>query len=611
MKRHSFLGVIAGSPGIADMLREVTTGTSTGRSESSTTLNSPTSWVEIRNPAAHFDQVSRAEGYCVLIGSPRTLAGKASHRLLASDLLDRYLSEGSGMLTSMAGGFGFVVHDAVKRRTLLAVDRFGIYPIAYRVLDNALAFGRFADEVAGLLPDGDRIHTQALFDYLYFHVIPGDATVFKDVHRLEAARCAEFENGKLTVRSYWTPDYAPTDASFATLLEEFREVMRSSVGNEIDERTTGCYLSGGTDSSSVAGWLGTITGESPRCFSIGFDAEGYDEMEYARIAARRYGADHTEYYVTPADIVRGVPLLAEHYDQPFGNSSALPAYFCARKAHEKGVGVMLAGDGGDEIFGGNTRYAKQKVFEHYFSVPSPLRSGLLEPILLRSPIGKLPVAKKAASYIQQANQGLPDRLQAYNLLHRLGIDRMLTPGALASVQTGHPDAAMREVYARCNDPEVVNRLLAFDLKYTLADADLPKVVHTCEMGGCEARFPLLSDELVEFANRLPASLKVKGYRLRYFFKEASRGFLPDEIITKTKHGFGLPFGTWVVKDPALNRFARDSLSALVDRGFLNSEFVDELVGVRLAEHAGFYGEAIWILMVLEQWLRVHSPDFRL
>jgi asparagine synthase (glutamine-hydrolysing) len=272
---------------------------------------------------------------------------------------------------------------------------------------------------------------------------------------------------------------------------------------------------------------------------------------------------------------------------------------------------MLAGDGGDEIFGGNTRYAKQKVFEHYFSVPSPLRSGLLEPILLRSPIGKLPVAKKAASYIQQANQGLPDRLQAYNLLHRLGIDRMLTPGALASVQTGHPDAAMREVYARCNDPEVVNRLLAFDLKYTLADADLPKVVHTCEMGGCEARFPLLSDELVEFANRLPASLKVKGYRLRYFFKEASRGFLPDEIITKTKHGFGLPFGTWVVKDPALNRFARDSLSALVDRGFLNSEFVDELVGVRLAEHAGFYGEAIWILMVLEQWLRVHSPDFRL
>jgi asparagine synthase (glutamine-hydrolysing) len=554
--------------------------------------------------------IQRNDGYCLVLGAPRRFGAAQSSRLSPDEILAGYRTTGPDFVNQLAGGFGIVVHDAVSQRTLLAIDRFGIYPIAYRLLDNAVVFGRFADEVAKLLPDGERLSSQALFDYLFFHVIPGDATVFEGIRRLEAAHLAEFANGQWMVRRYWTPDYSPTTRSEAALTEEFRDLMRSSVGNEVDPNTTGCYLSGGTDSSSVAGWLGRVTGQPPRCFSIGFEAEGYDEMSYARIAAKAYGADHTEYYVTPADIVRGVPLLAEHYDQPFGNSSALPALYCARRAHERGIAVMLAGDGGDEIFGGNTRYAKQKVFEVYFSVPSALRSAFIEPLFSRSPVGRLPVARKVASYIAQARQGLPDRLQSYNLLRRLGPESMLTPRFLDGIDQDAPDIAARRVYEQCRDSEVVNRLLAFDLKYTLADADLPKVVHTCEMGGCEVRFPLLADELVEFANHLPASLKVKGFRLRHFFKEASRGFLPDEIIGKSKHGFGLPFGTWVVRDSTLNRFARDSLANLVDRGMIQGSFLDEIMGPRLAEHAGFYGEAVWILMVLEQWLRVHAPGHR-
>lgn len=610
MNRNSFLGIVAGSESIATMLREVTQGTTASRSSTAAVLSSRFGWIDVRSAAPHVRHVQKDDGFCLVLGAPRRLGATQHSRISPDEILAGYRVAGAEFVNKIAGGFGIVVYDAFRQSTLLAVDRFGIYPIAYRLLDSAVVFGRFADEVAKFLPDGNTLSSQALFDYLYFHVIPGDQTVFEGVRRLEAAHLAEFAGGQWSVRRYWTPDYTPTAKSEAVLRDEFRELMRSSIGNEVGDTPTGCYLSGGTDSSSVAGWLGQVTGRPPRCFSIGFEAEGYDEMSYARIAAKAYGADHTEYYVTPADIVRGVPLLAEHYDQPFGNSSALPALYCARRAREKGISVMLAGDGGDEIFGGNTRYAKQKVFEIYFAVPTLLRSALIEPVFSRSPVGRLPVAKKIASYIAQATQGLPDRLQSYNLLRRLGPGSMLTPRFLDRVSQDGPDRAAREVYGLCRDSDVVNRLLAFDLKYTLADADLPKVVHTCELGGCEVRFPLLADELVEFANHLPASLKVRGFRLRHFFKEASRGFLPDEIINKSKHGFGLPFGTWVVRDAVLSRFARDSLAGLVDRNLIQGSFLDEIMGPRLAEHAGFYGEAVWILMALEQWLRAHAPDYR-
>ena len=129
----------------------------------------------------------------------------------------------------------------------------------------------------------------------------------------------------------------------------------------------GCFLSGGTDSSTVAGTLKQVTG-SAATFSIGFDAAGYDEMDYARIAAKHFGTDHHEHYVTPAELVSAIPKVAAHYDQPFGNSSAVPAYICATVARDHGVRKLLAGDGGDELFGGNTRYAKQKIFEAWWVI---------------------------------------------------------------------------------------------------------------------------------------------------------------------------------------------------------------------------------------------------
>ena len=558
---------------------------------------------------AFFDVHADGRGWCAVVGHPwrkMSVPERASSRFM----LESYRGRGPALLDELSGAFAFVVHDAASGGTLFAGDRVGMHTLCYAPLDGAVVVGRYADEVAGVIGNSDRLSPQALYDYLYFHVIPSPATVFEGVRRLEAAHYAEFRGGRLEVRRYWSPSYdARDDRPSTEKTEQFRTLLRDAVARESKGEAVGAFLSGGTDSSSVVGWLAKTNGSAARAWSIGFDAAGYDEMSYARIAAKHFGVEHHEYYVTPADIVSGVPHLAQHYDQPFGNSSALPAYFCAQRAHAAGVNRMLAGDGGDELFGGNTRYAKQAIFEAYSTVPAALRRGVIDPILSTGLARSIPLVRKAASYVTQANVPLPARQRTYNLLDRLGTTTMLTSAFLSAVDESAPPRDEASVFARCNDPSVLNRQLAFDLKYTLEDADLPKVVHTCELAGCDVGFPMLDDAIVDFANHLSPVDKLRGMRLRPFFKEASRGFLPDAILTKSKHGFGLPFGAWVLRDPALLSFARDSVASLPGRGLLQQGFVDTLFARELPAHPGFYGEAVWILMLLAQWLDRHAPRF--
>jgi asparagine synthase (glutamine-hydrolysing) len=272
-------------------------------------------------------------------------------------------------------------------------------------------------------------------------------------------------------------------------------------------------------------------------------------------------------------------------------------------AKEDGVSKILAGDGGDELFGGNTRYAKQKVFGYYDSVPGVLRNALLEPLLLKTPLGRLPVARKGASYIEQAKIPLPDRGQIYNMLHRLGINQVFDRKFLSLVDIDDPIKRQRGVWNLALAQSQTNRELAFDWRYTLAECDLPKVVGTTSLAGIEVGFPMLDDHLLSFSLQLPASYKVNGFKLRWFFKEALRGFLPDEILRKKKQGFGLPFGVWAAKNENLRNLAEDSVRGLVDRNILRRDFVDALFRRHLHDHPGYYGEMIWISMMLEQWLR--------
>ncbi|MGH9253205.1 MAG: asparagine synthase-related protein, partial [Vicinamibacterales bacterium] len=156
---------------------------------------------------------------------------------------------------------------------------------------------------------------------------------------------------------------------------------------------------------------------------------------------------------------------------------------------------------------------------------------------------------------------------------------------------------------------LINRMLAYDWKYTLADNDLPKVVETSALAGIAVGFPFLGEEVVDFSVRLAPELKLKGFKLRWFFKEALRGFLPDEIIAKRKHGFGLPFGVWLTQHRGLHGLVSDALRSLRGRGIVRIEFLDELIDHRLAEHPGYYGEMVWILIMLEHWLAAKAPRY--
>ncbi len=512
---------------------------------------------------------------------------------------------------NVAGDYAVALRDE-QGRVFMAVDRFATRTLCYRVDGDRL---RFAERVDMLADGGADLDPQAIFDYLFFHTIPSPRTVFRGIYRLPPGHCAVFEQGRLTVQPYWSPEFDEQHGRpFGTLRGEFLGLIEDGVRTQIagtDLSHVGCYLSGGTDSSTVAGMFGRVAGRAARTYSIGFDAAGYDEMEFARIASRHFGTEHHEYYVTPDDLVRGIPVVAAAYDQPFGNSSALPAYCCAQFAKADGIDRMLAGDGGDELFGGNTRYAMQRIFGWYEALPRALRTHLMEPVLRQPVAGKVKLLRRAAGYVTQAKVPLPDRLQMFNLLLRLGVDQVLTPGFLSCIDLDGPAREQRKVWNGVPEGSQINRLLAFDWRYTLAENDLPKVRHTAALADVEVGFPFLDDALLAFSQHLPSDYKLKGLKLRWFFKEALRGFLPDAILAKKKHGFGLPFGVWAARHTALNELARDTLGNLSERGIVRGDFIRTLVEQRLAEAPGYYGEMVWILIVLEHWLQAHAPDYRI
>jgi len=491
----------------------------------------------------------------------------------------------------------------------LSVDRFAIHTLCYRVVDGQLRFATRADDLAD---ETTEIDPQAIFDYLYFHVIPSPRTIYKGIYRLPPAHTASMHNGQVTVTANWVPKFDELrNPSFEALKGEFRQLLQDAVAAQLDGSKPACFLSGGTDSSTLAGMIGLASGKAANTYSIGFDAQGYDEMEFARLAARHFKTEHHEYYVTPDDLVQSIAKVAASYDQPFGNSSALPSYYCAKMAVEDGVTKILGGDGGDELFGGNSRYAKQRVFGWYQHVPGMLQKGLLEPFLKTGLAEQVALTRKAKSYVEQASVPMPDRNQMYNLIMHLGPAEVLTPQFMAQIDTAAPLQLERQVWQMAQNCSHLNKELAYDWRFTLAEIDLPKVMGATGCAGVAVGFPMLDERLVDFSLKLPTDYKLKGLKLRWFFKEALRGFLPDEILVKKKQGFGLPFGVWANTHPELKALATESLHSLAKRGVVRADFIETLLTQRLPEHPGYYGEMVWILMMLEQWLAAKVPGFKM
>jgi asparagine synthase (glutamine-hydrolysing) len=516
-----------------------------------------------------------------------------------------YARRRTGVLATLSGSFALVIIDGLSGETVLAIDRMGTRPLAYSVAGDRLVFASVLDSInafPGLEPDIDH---QAIYDYVHFHMVPTPRTIYVGRQRVLPGTFVRWRNSRAEVEPYWEMRFVENKkCPFPELKAQFLSIVRESVRDAARDGTTGTFLSGGTDSSTLAGMLGEVTGEPARTYSIGFEAEGYDEMRYARIAARHFATQHHEYYVTPVDVVAAIPKIAAVHDQPFGNSSAVPTFYCAKLAREDGIDILLGGDGGDELFGGNERYAKQYLYSLYSDLPHALRSSIIEPLIFRAPATG--IIGKAQRYMRNASEPMPARYDNYNLLERLGAPNVFTDEFLSTIDQHAPQADMARLYEHAHAATLINRMLALDLKFTLADNDLPKVMRSCELAGVDARFPMLDDAVVAFSATLAPELKLKRTQLRYFFKKALRDFLPLEIITKQKHGFGLPFGLWLRTERRLQELVGDTLGDLKRRAIVRPELIDQLIATHVEHHAAYYGTMVWVLVMLEQWFQQHD-----
>jgi asparagine synthase (glutamine-hydrolysing) len=525
----------------------------------------------------------------------------------AEAVLSAYREHGTGFLNLLEGRFALAVVDEPAQRVVLAVDPIGIERLTYHATPAALVFGSSAEAVARSSTGPVKIRPQAIFDYLFMHMVPAPGSVFEGVRKLRGGHCVIWEGGRLTERRYWNPSFVEQGSGdFDALAQGLHAALRTAVSDCQPDNRTGAFLSGGLDSSTVAGMLRSVTAGPARTFSIGFGYADYDELDFARIANRHFGNLGHEYVIRAQDIADTFPLIARAYDEPFGNSSALPLYYCARLAKESGVSHLLAGDGGDELFAGNSRYARQGFFQRYQRVPRILRVAL-EAALRNWPEGlSLAPVRKARNYVERANTPLPRRLEIWNLLHRLGPSKALHPDFLAAIDVEAPLEGMQQVWDSAPCSSDLNRMLFYDWQYTLADSDLRKVETMSALAGVQVSYPMLHPAVCALARRVPPQLMLPGTRLRDFYKRAMVGFLPNEIINKSKHGFGLPFGLWLQDSADLREMIFGNLSSLQARRIIEPGFLDRLLHLHGQEDAEYYGVFLWILAMLEQWLQEHQ-----
>lgn len=538
----------------------------------------------------------------------------AAEAASAESILDAYRRQGASLLETLHGSFALAIVDARAESVLLAIDRMGIEPLAWTTEGEGILFGSSSSRVAALAGRSDRLDAQAIHSYLMEFVIPSPESVHEGVRKLDPATCLTWSRSGVAERVYWKPAFVEDGPGDPPSLErELHESLRAAVARTRPGAGTGAFLSGGIDSTTVAALLGEVAKRPARTITVGFDVAAYDEKHYSRVAARAFGFEAIEYDITPDDVLDAVPRVARAFDEPFGNSSAVAVWFCAKVARDHGLDHLLAGDGGDELFGGNERYARQQLFEPYRKIPAPLRRMILEPIArLVPPDVPVPPLRRARNFVEQGRRSLPERLVYWNRMYRADPATLLDPEFRSRID---PSAALRRsigLYEAIPARSLLNRMLAYDWRLTLADNDLRKVGTMCGALGVRVSYPMLDPRVVDLSLRIPPELKMRGNELRSFYKHAMRDFLPQEILQKTKHGMGLPFGDWLRRDARLARLVESALADLKSRRIVRAEFLDGLIrlhregGVGDATDSGY---PIWVLAMLETWLQVHAPRF--
>ncbi|MCD4685782.1 MAG: asparagine synthase (glutamine-hydrolyzing) [Anaerolineae bacterium] len=521
----------------------------------------------------------------------------------AEAVIALYERHGLDFLDHLRGMFALALWDAPNRTLVLARDRMGQKPLYYYQDAQRLIF---ASEIKALLrhPDVPRQPARHLTPLLLaYGYVPTPQTFFDGIHMLPPGHVLIVRDSKITVRPYWTPPpFTGTDshAQAADYLDELRTLLEEAVQLRLlSDVPLGAFLSGGLDSSLIVAYMARHMTEPVKTFAIGFAGEpSYDETFHARRVAEHLGTEHREFIVEP-DAIALLPFLVWQHDQPFADSSAIPTFLVSKHTREH-VTVALTGDGGDELFAGYERFHAATLAARYRKLPGLVRGGI------EAVVGRLPEATSYRGLAQRARRfvsgaALPPA-EAYFFWLRLFDDDLIAAlfdGTPAPTPTTH----FTGLFAP-NDPrDFTAQLLDVNLTTYLPDDLLIKADRSSMAPSLEARAPFLDHKLVEFAARIPSNLKLRGGVTKHILKEAAAGLLPDHIIHRKKHGFGVPVGRWFRED--LRDYTREILldPVTLERGYFRASALRQL----LDEHTNGqrnHGQRIWTLLTFEWWFRL-------
>ncbi|HKI23223.1 MAG TPA: asparagine synthase (glutamine-hydrolyzing) [Gaiellaceae bacterium] len=507
-------------------------------------------------------------------------------------LVHLYEEHGEGFAQRLRGMFAVAIWDSRRRRLVVARDRFGIKPLYYRDESGELMF---ASELRAL-PRGE-VDPDALEAFLAFNSVPAPFSIFAGTHKLPAGHLLVWQDGETRVERYArTVPGEVRDEDSAELAEELRARLRDSVrAHLIADVPVGVLLSGGVDSSLLAALAAQESGDAVHTFSIGFEERSFDELDDARSVASMYGTRHEELTLRP-DAALLLPRLAETFDEPFADSSALPTYLVSELA-ARHVKVALSGEGGDELFGGYYTYAADLL---------ALRVGRFAPGIRRL-VERLPSSSRRASFDYKAKRFV--RGAALPPLERHHAWKEIFSPDVRAELTGRPSGydpvdLLRARFEETEGAELLTRLQNVDLGTYLVDDLLVKTDRASMAHSLEARVPYLDPVVAGLAQSLPTRLKVRGLRKKVLLRKAAAPLLPRRIVYGRKRGFSIPAAAWLRGE--LEPFARDVLApdTLRRQGFLRPEPVERLIDRHVAGEEDL-SRQLWGLIAFTLWHEHH------
>jgi asparagine synthase (glutamine-hydrolysing) len=515
---------------------------------------------------------------------------------------DRY---GADCPKHLRGMFAFAIWDERTQELFLARDRVGKKPILYAQINGQLVFG---SEFSALLlhPDISKdIDFEALNHYLSFMCVPAPLTAYREIRKLEPGHSLRYRKGEITIERYWQPNFSKkVDIREQEAGERAIEILREAVKVRLmSEVPLGAFLSGGIDSSAVVALMSEESSAPVKTFSIGFEEQDFSELHHARRVAEYVGADHHEFIVRP-DALEVLPILVEHYGEPYADSSAVPTYYVARETR-KHVTVALNGDGGDESFAGYERYAAMRLAERYYRIPAGIRDTVIRQAveLLPSSETKRSRVRDVKRFVEAASLPKVERyLRWISVFDTQAKQDLTTEKFRQETQTNSAAAIIDPWFARANGSGIVDAALLADIMTYLPNDLLVKVDIATMANSLEARSPFLDHHVIEFAASLPEKYKLRGLTTKYLLKRVLRKLLPAQNLDRRKMGFGVPIGDWFRGE--LQPFLRETIlsESALKRGLFKPEAVKRLVELHTRSERD-YSHQLWTLLMLELWFQ--------